>query len=179
MSSAEAPRPWRITTAPRALSSGAPFETTGCLRCGLSNFLALFERWKFDPGQRIFDFGSITFEPYRKLEALAKIFDRLVSCKAGRISRDFKQNTARLAKINGTEILAVDDWRDVVLEFGERIPPLHLLIVCCRSPRHMMHGSDGNPSGTPFWGADEIDHAARHAVRNGVAEAVRLLCCLP
>jgi len=54
------------------------------------------------------------------------------------------------------------------------IPPLHLLLTCCGSPRHVMNRSYGNLSRRSFWSADQIDHAGRYAVSNGVAEAVSL-----
>jgi len=38
-------------------------------------------------------------------------------------------------KVNGIEILTVDDRSDVIFEFPEGVPPLHLLGICCRSWR--------------------------------------------
>ena len=56
------------------------------------------------------------------------------------------------------EILAVDDRRDVIFEFREGVPPLHLLGICCRSPCHVVDRSYGNASGTGLGSADQIDH---------------------
>src|SRR5215471_7699178 len=103
MSSAEAPRPWRRTTAPRALSSGCPLETTGCLRCGLSTFLALFRKPNSDWRQCFLDFTSVALQPQRKLQALAKAFDRLDNRKSRRVRGHLEQHTAGLAEVNGME----------------------------------------------------------------------------
>src|SRR5579864_9418537 len=72
------------------------------------------------------------------------------------------------------EILAVDDRCDVISEFREGVPPLHLLGICCRSPCHVVDRSYGNASGTAFGSADQIDHRTGSTVGNSIAESVSL-----
>ena len=74
----------------------------------------------------------------------------LVSGKAGRISRNLKQNTAGFAEVNRMKILAVDDGCDVIFEFRQLAPPMYLLLIGCRSPGDVMDGSHGNTSGAPM-----------------------------
>src|SRR6266567_436818 len=114
-------------------------------------------------------------KPGWQFQRRTKAFQSLVSCKAGRISRDLKQHPTGFTEVDGMEILAIDDRRNVIFEFREGFPPLHLLGICCRSPCHVMDGPHGYPSRSSFGRANQIDDSTGPVVTNRIAEAVSLL----
>src|SRR5258707_10215293 len=58
-------------------------------------------------GQRGFDFSAAGFEESWQLEFGSQVFHRFIDRKARLIGRDLEQNAARLAEIDGAEILPV------------------------------------------------------------------------
>src|SRR5215510_8144241 len=77
-----------------------------------------------------------------------------------RLSRDFEQHTAGLAKINGMEIIAVHHRRDVIAKFDEMLAPLEVFGVVLRSKSNVMHrtGSDAAHRGVGL--AKQVDDSA-------------------
>src|SRR5260370_7938278 len=119
--------------------------------------------------------GANFLQPGWQSQGCAKALQSLVSCKAGRISRNFKQHAAGFAKVNGAEILTVDDWRNVVVEFRQRISPLQLLVICRGSPCHVMDGPHRNPSRSSLGRANQIDATTGSFVPTPIPESVSLL----
>src|SRR5438105_10811235 len=70
-------------------------------------------RFRFDQNrrQRVLDLGPMFFVLRRELQTFAEIFGRLVHGESRSVSCNFKQNSARFAKIDGVKIKSVDDRR--------------------------------------------------------------------
>jgi len=79
------------------------------------------------------------FELFGELQTFAKMLGRLVDCKPRSFRRDFKQDPARLAKINGVKILAIDYRRDGETQIDKFLTPGELLLVIRRAKSDVMH----------------------------------------
>ncbi len=62
-----------------------------------------------------------------------------IQSKAGRLSRDFKQDATGLTEVNGMKVSAIDYRRDVVAKIDEMLAPLELFGLVLRSKRNVVY----------------------------------------
>src|SRR5687768_3466411 len=90
--------------AARATSGSAPVRMTGCPACGCMSVDLLLVA---DVRQLRLNLGAVRFFPRGQLEPATQIGHRLIYREAGLHGRDLEQHAARLAEVNGLEVLAV------------------------------------------------------------------------
>ena len=93
-----------------------------------------------DRRQDRLDLGAMGLVLRRQLELFAESLDRLVDCEARRIGGELEQNAARLAKVYGMEVIAIDHRRR--MEAGSFDGAAHRELRCIvRHPKSdVMHG---------------------------------------
>src|SRR5213080_2593951 len=96
-----------------------------------------------------------------------KFFHFLVQRKARWLSRDFKQQAAGFAEINGMKISAIDYWRDIVAEIDEMLAPVELFGFVLRAKRNVMHRTGGNAPNRAVWLTQQVDNFARRRFVRG------------
>src|SRR5262249_55624615 len=96
-------------------------------------------------------------EPGRELERRAEAVGCLVDRKSGRIGCNLEQDPARLAKIDRTKILTVENRRHVEAERDNLFPPDMLLLVRLGAKRDVMHGSSTEPALDRFGMAQHVE----------------------
>ena len=97
----------------------------------------------------------------RQAERLAEMFHRFIRGKPRTVSRDFEQDSPRLAEVDGMEILPIDHGSDVEPERRQRFTPLQL---CClvRYPEcDMMHRAGRDVAKTNVRALDQIEVSGR------------------
>src|SRR5579859_4644259 len=102
-------------------------------------------------------------EPGRQAERRAQLFGRLVDRESRSIRGDFEKHATRLTEIDGFEIPAVDDGRDVAAGSEQEVAPGHLLGWIMRTPRDMVHGSDRLFAFGSLRRLDDVDDRVRPA----------------
>src|SRR5206468_2678592 len=85
--------------------------------------------WNFDGRQNFFDLRTSRLQPRRKTQIVAQFFHPFVQNEARRISRDLKQHTTWLAKVDRVKVGSINYRCDVVSELDEAMPPVTLLLV--------------------------------------------------
>ena len=97
------------------------------------------------------------FELFGELQTFAEVLDRFVDRESGPIGRDFKQDPARLTKIDGVKIFAIDHRRDGKAKIDKFLAPLQLLFIIRRAKCDVMHRSGRNMPNRVIRSFDEID----------------------
>src|ERR1017187_5082706 len=82
----------------------------------------------------------------RQLQVFAEMLGRLVNGESRSFRRDLKQNSSRLAKIDGMKIFAIHHGADVETKIDQRFAPLQLFFVVWCPERDVMHRAWGNGS---------------------------------
>ena len=82
----------------------------------------------------------------RQLQVFAEMLGRLVDGESRSFGRDLKQNSSRLAKINGVKIFAIHHRADGETKIDQRFAPLQLLFIVRCPERDVMHRACGNVS---------------------------------
>src|SRR4029077_10754381 len=109
-----------------------------------SNLTHAFRFWtKRNGRKRALDVGAMFLVSRRQLQIFAKMVRRFVRGKSRPLRRNFKQNSTRLAKIDGMKIKAVDHRRNVETELDQLFPPARLFLVVCATKRNVMHRAGG------------------------------------
>src|SRR5436190_23558412 len=103
----------------------------------------------------------------------AEFLQVFVQRKTGRLSRDFGQHAAGLAKIDGMKISAIDHRRDVVAEIDEMLAPLKLFGVVLCSKSNVMHRTGGDAAHRGVRLTKQVNESAGlRAVRGGKAKPI-------
>src|ERR1700722_20399512 len=111
--------------------------------------------------QRGFDSGALGLKPRRQLEPLAEPLHRFVSRKPRAVRRDFEQDAAGFAIVDGVEIDAAHDGQNVIPQPADLSQPLALLSVVGSPKGNMVYGADRYPSFVTGRRADHVNGSAR------------------
>src|ERR671917_1471574 len=79
--------------------------------------------------QHLFELLSLRLEPGRKPQLLSEAFGLLIRAEAGRVGGDLEKDAAGLAEVDRTEVVAVEDGRDVVAEGRHPLAQLELPLL--------------------------------------------------
>src|SRR5437660_8850073 len=91
--------------------------------------------------QHLLKLFSQRLQPWGQLQTGSQLPDRFIHCEPWRISRDFKEDASRLAKVNRMEVLAIQHRRDIEVETSQHPAPGLFALISRGSPGHMMDGS--------------------------------------
>src|SRR5262249_2098352 len=109
-----------------------------------SNLTRVARFWPEQNGrQHTLDLGPVLLVLRRKPQSLTQMRRRFICRKTGPFGRDFKQNAARLAKVDRVEIEAIDDRRDVEAELLDLCSPLQLLLFVRATERNVIDRAGG------------------------------------
>src|SRR6516162_8463371 len=83
----------------------------------------------FQNGQDVFDLLSTRFKKLWQLQHPTKCFDQLVNGETGNVGCDLEQDAARLAEVDGTEVVAVLLFGWTLVHTDELLRHLRLLCI--------------------------------------------------
>src|SRR5712692_5379032 len=110
----------------------------------------------------------------RQLQRRAERVGRLVDREPRLIGRDLEEDAARLAEINRTEVLALDDRRHVAAGLDQHLSPVQLVGVVAGTPGHVMDGAGGLLTDRRFGRIEHVEQRAGAAGPGFEAGAVAL-----
>ena len=107
-------------------------------------------------GEAGFDLGALVFQPGRQGDVGAEGFGGFVGGEAGGVGGDFEEGAAGFAEVDGVEVIAVHDGRDVEPVGTEGVEPGGLLVVrgCAKGDVVDLPCADARAGG---WGEQNID----------------------
>src|SRR5947209_13881049 len=103
----------------------------------LSAWLACLGLRQAERRQRLLNLFSLRLQPGRQLQMGSQLPDRFIHCEPWRISRDFKEDASRLAKVNRVEVLAIQHRRDIEVKTSQHPVPSELTPIGSSTRGHM------------------------------------------
>src|SRR6267154_11275 len=128
------------------------------------------DRW-----QRALHSGTLALQSGSHLASPTERFNRLVERKPWRIGSQFKQHAARLTKVNGVKVSAVEHWCDIQRTCHQHFAPLELRSIVSSTKRDMMHTARAHAAVGELGLDQDIDVIAQGASFRGKAEAGTVL----
>src|SRR5207302_4876879 len=125
--------------------------------------------------QHLLKLFSLRLQPGGQLQTCSQLPDRFIHCEPWRISRDFKEDASRLAKVNRVEVLAIQHRRDIEVETSQHPAPGLFALISRGSPGHMMDGSTGHMAASESRCTAHIHIRSRPLFTDGIAEHAVLL----
>src|SRR5680860_306978 len=120
--------------------------------------------------QHRLDVLTLGLQPRRQPQGTAQLKQRFVDGEPGRIGGDLQEHAAGLAEVDGAEVVAVDDRRDVIAVLDDLLAPCLLRLVVGRAPGDMVHGAGGHQAPRRLGLADHVDDLAGCSVADREAE---------
>src|SRR3954470_20799778 len=92
-----------------------------------------------------------------QVQSVTQTACRLIDGETGTVGRDFEQNPARLAEVDGVKIEAIDDGRYMKAEPNDLLAPVHLLRVVRAAKCNVMHRAGGIYSERAVRSLDQVE----------------------
>src|SRR5579884_3484086 len=107
----------------------------------------------------------------------AQRLHRLIGGKARWAGGDLENHAARLAEVDGVEVLPVQHWRDIQSSIDEPLAPFALSLVVGHPPRDVVNRANRDAPRQQTWRRAHVYIRPGARARSAIPEGLAVLAC--